>query len=103
MIRDTSRPLVIRAHEASVWLRQRAGDVLAAARPELEQVGPVDVVLVPLGRHGESGSRLDRSCDRCGVYCPPHTEFWLITWQPDAGLIFTGGLCRACQRREVPA
>lgn len=95
-------------HEHSAWMRARLAKVTASARRQVAAAG-VDlddescpsIVVHPLGRNGQPGSRQDRSCDRCGTHVPPPGRLHMFTIRPEAWLLVTGGLCTRCWSAEA--
>jgi hypothetical protein len=87
-------------HEPSAWLR-------GAAARRVRQIKnlPVDtsayaMVIAPLGRTGDPGSREDRECDRCRSYVPEGDVLHLFTYRATPGVHLAGGLCGSCARKE---
>lgn len=90
-LRTTSRRRVIRLS------RQRLPTVVFGSGPPL--------VVAYLTNHVEPGSREDRTCDRCGTYCPLGSEYRVSTYLLDYRerryfLVF--GLCVPCGLLEHP-
>lgn len=89
-------------HEPTAWMRARL-DRQAAALDRLGLTRPGGpLVVAPLGeRLTRPGTREDRTCDRCGTYCPDAERFVPVAYQRVDGLVLVGGLCGACDEREV--
>jgi len=97
----THAPVLV--SEPSHWLRDRAGAQLRRLRalgmdPHAEE-GPV--IIAPLaGTLPAPGARADRTCDRCGLYCPPGVMFWPLAHRPTHRVMLVGGLCGEHARAE---
>jgi hypothetical protein len=88
-------------HEPSAWLRRAAAKRVREIKNLHLDTSAYAAVIAPLGRTGPPGSRADRECDRCGRYVPERDLLHLFTYQPTPRIHLTGGLCAACQAREV--
>lgn len=90
-------------HEPSAWMR---GAVAARVRQIEAQLKDIDTsaygaIVAPFGRTGALGSRADRSCDRCFAYVPPGKTLYLFVHQPTPRIFLCGGLCSACEAKEL--
>lgn len=93
-----------------VWLTTRVDALLAELEPALRGAATVSsVVLCTLSEPAEDASaaereRWERTCDRCGTYCPDETTFYTGTLTRDqAGVqvIIGFGICPACLRETT--
>lgn len=91
---------VISNHEASMWLREAARQVLSTVQATglLSQAGNTTVVaqLKP----SRAGAPSDRTCDRCGHYVPQDSDLYTFALDAAPRVILTGGLCQQCAHRE---
>ncbi len=92
-----SAPQVV--NEPSAWLRGVAAERVREITA-LRLYASAEVVVAPIGRTGDQGSREDRSCDRCRSYVRVGTLIHLFTYQPNARTYLVGGLCGRCAHKE---
>lgn len=85
--------------EPSAWMR---GSAATRARQinALHLDSTYALVIAPLGKTGEPGTREDRSCDRCGIYVPQGRPLMLLTYQPRPRILLCTGLCGRCAAKE---
>jgi hypothetical protein len=88
-------------HEPSAWLRRAAAKRVRQIKNLPVDASAYGAIVSPLGRTGEPGSRADRTCDRCGTYVPASGTLHIFIYQPTPRIHLFGGLCAACQAREV--
>jgi hypothetical protein len=103
MIREPSfaPPDDLTIREASAWLRGAAARRVRQIEALHLDASTFEVVVSPLGRTGAPGSRADRTCDRCGTYVPASGTLHLFLYRPTPRIHLFGGLCAACEAREV--
>jgi hypothetical protein len=86
-------------HEPSAWLRGVAAERVRLINTlDVEAYG---VIIAPLGRTGDPGSRADRECDRCRRFVPQGDPLHLFTYHPTPRIILAGGLCSSCKAKEI--
>jgi hypothetical protein len=90
-------------HEPSAWLRGAAATRVRQISARLKDIdaSAYGAIVAPLGRTGALGSRADRSCDRCNTYVPPGRTLHLFVFQPTPRIHLIGGLCPACEAKEL--
>lgn len=95
--------MIVRAHEGTAWLRGAVARRLAQL--DRLDLGPTRgrVIVCPLDRGAEPGSREDRTCDRCRSYVPDGRPFVTGLVQPRTGVLLAYGLCGTCADLEVPS
>lgn len=65
---------------------------------------PIHVAYLVAG-HVDPGAREDRTCDRCGTYCPPGTVYAVSAYLTDyreRRYFIVFGLCPSCAALECP-
>ena len=100
-----TRPVV----EASAWLRITARRRAIHLSRQCMSASPllgteVFIAYLSPGRV-ERGSREDRTCDRCGRYCPAGTTYGVsmfLTHYRDRRFHLVFGLCGRCGELEQP-
>jgi hypothetical protein len=97
-------------YEPTAWMRQKVRERLVQARPVLRAESPRGwaVVILMLTEPDEDASdeereRWELSCDRCGTYCPPPSDFFtgqVTVVERGHRVAITFGMCRACKQLE---
>lgn len=89
-------------HEASAWLRGVAATRVRQINAQLKDIetSAYGAIVAPLGRTGATGSRADRSCDRCNTYVPPGDLLHMFVYRATARIHLAGGLCGRCAAKE---
>jgi hypothetical protein len=93
-------------------MRGRISEVMTEIDRLLMMDHQMELVIVQLGRPEENATREEQdrwelSCDRCGRYCPPPTDFHtggITLVRHKRKIMVTFGLCDDCRALEaVPA
>lgn len=89
-------------HEPSAWLRGAAAMRVRQITAQLKDIdtSAYGAIVAPFGRTGPSGSRADRSCDRCNTYVPPGRTLHLFVYKPTPRIHLCCGLCGRCAAKE---
>lgn len=89
------------------WLVSKIDQRLALMEEHMGNAAdvPAQVVMTPLTEPGEDATKEDferweRTCDNCGRYCPPDSEFYTghsVRMRGEVQVIFMFGVCPDCK------
>lgn len=95
----------------SPWLAQQIDRLLPSIEAAATEQPEPSTLMVSI-QPATPGSREDRTCDRCGHYCPPNVETMHLgsyslegapgTAMEGRNVIFGFGLCDTCAHHEYP-